>query len=147
MSRIFLSHSSKDDFEAIAIRDWLASQGWDDVFLDLDPERGIAAAERWERALHEAAQRCQAVVFLVSGNWLASGWCVREYSLARSLNKTLFAVLIDPEKMIADLPEELKGTWQSLTSRGARILASVRRHGPARTRKSTSSSATTDCGG
>jgi hypothetical protein len=80
MSRIFLSHSSKDDFEAIAIRDWLASQGWDDVFLDLDPERGIAAAERWERAL-------------------------------------------------------------------ARILASVRRHGPARTRKSTSSSATTDCGG
>jgi hypothetical protein len=39
MSRIFLS-SSKDNFAAIALRDWLASEGWSDVFLDLDPERG-----------------------------------------------------------------------------------------------------------
>ena len=77
MSSIFLSHSSKDNFEAIALRDWLASEGWKDVFLDLDPERGIAAGERWERALHEAANRCEAVIFLVSANWLASGWCLK----------------------------------------------------------------------
>ena len=56
MSSIFLSHSSQDNFEAVALRDWLAREGWDDVFLDLDPERGIAAGERWERALHEQAQ-------------------------------------------------------------------------------------------
>ena len=61
MSRIFLSHSSKNNFEAIALRDWLAAQGWDDLFLDLDPERGIGAGERWERALNEAAMRCEAV--------------------------------------------------------------------------------------
>jgi TIR domain len=73
MSRIFLSHSSRDDFEAIAIRDWLASEGWDDVFLDLDPERGIAAGERWERALHAAAMRCEAVILLVSAHWLGVG--------------------------------------------------------------------------
>jgi TIR domain-containing protein len=83
MSRIFPSHSSKDNFEAVALRDWLAREGWDDVFLDLDPERGIAAGERWERALHEHANRCEAVIFLVSTNWLASGWCLREYALAR----------------------------------------------------------------
>ena len=41
MSRIFLSHSSRDDFEAIALGDWLAAEGWDDVFLDLDPRRGL----------------------------------------------------------------------------------------------------------
>ena len=76
MSRIFLSHSAKDNFEAIELRDWLASEGWRDVFLDLDPERGIAAGERWERALHAAANRCEAVIFLVSGNWLASAWCM-----------------------------------------------------------------------
>jgi TIR domain-containing protein len=58
------------------LRDWLARQGWDDVFLDLDPERGIASGERWERALHEQANRCEAVIFLVSANWLASGWCL-----------------------------------------------------------------------
>jgi hypothetical protein len=112
MSRIFLSHSAKDNFEVIAMRDWLASEGWDDVFLDLDPERGIAAGERWERALHQAANRCQAVVFLVSGNWLASGWCLKEYQLARGLNKKLFAALIDQAKTIEQLPDELKGVWQ-----------------------------------
>ena len=112
MSRIFLAHSSRDNFEAIALRDWLASEGWKDVFLDLDPERGIAAGERWERALHAAASRCEAVIFLVSGNWLASGWCLKEYALARGLNKKLFAALIDPTKTIGSLPAELTGVWQ-----------------------------------
>jgi hypothetical protein len=112
MSRIFLSHSSKDNFEAIALRDWLASEGWKDVFLDLDPERGIAAGQRWERALHDAASRCEAVIFLVSANWLGSGWCTKEYALARGLNKKLFAALTDPTRTIGSLPEELTGVWQ-----------------------------------
>jgi tetratricopeptide (TPR) repeat protein len=112
MSRIFLSHSSQDNFAAIALRDWLKTEGWDDVFLDLDPERGIVAGERWERKLHEASSRCEAVVFLVSGHWLASDWCLKEYNLARGLNKKLFAVLIDPDKTIKDLPPTLTGTWQ-----------------------------------
>jgi hypothetical protein len=122
MSRIFLSHSNHDDFEAIALRDWLASEGWDDVFLDLDPDRGIAAGERWERALHAAATRCEAVVFLVSANWLASGWCRKEYELARGLNKKLFAVLIDPTKTISDLPPELTGVWQVVNLAGGQDL-------------------------
>ena len=42
MARIFLSHSSQDNPSAIALRDWLVGEGWDDLFLDLDPERGIA---------------------------------------------------------------------------------------------------------
>ena len=117
MSKIFLSHSSRDNFEAVALRDWLAREGWDEVFLDLDPDRGIAAGERWERKLHEAANRCEAVIFLVSANWLASSWCLREYTVARMLNKKLFAVVIDPGKSIADLPE-YKGTWQAVDVTG-----------------------------
>ena len=112
MSRIFLSHSSNDNFEAIALRDLLASEGWQDVFLDLDPERGIAAGQRWERALHDAASRCEAVIFLVSTNWLGSGWCTKEYALARGLNKKLFAALTDPTRTIGSLPQELTGVWQ-----------------------------------
>jgi hypothetical protein len=118
MSKIFLSHSSRDNFEAVALRDWLAREGWEDVFLDLDPDRGIAAGERWERKLHEAANRCEAVIFLVSANWLASSWCLREYIVARMLNKKLFAVVIDPGQSIADLPE-YKGTWQAVDVTGA----------------------------
>jgi len=45
-----LSHSSTDNAPAIALRDWLIEEGWNDLFLDLDPERGIAAGERCERA-------------------------------------------------------------------------------------------------
>ena len=121
MSRIFLSHSSQDNFEAVALRAWLASEGWDDVFLDLDPERGIAAGERWERALHAAALRCEAVIFLVSRNWLASGWCRKEHTLAAGLDKTLFAVLIDPNLTLADIPPELKGSWQVVPLTGGEL--------------------------
>jgi len=74
LSKIFVSHSSRDGFEAIGLVDWLAEAGWSEAFLDLDPERGIAAGECRERRLHEASQRCEAVIFLVSRNWLASGW-------------------------------------------------------------------------
>jgi hypothetical protein len=93
MSRIFSSHSSRDNFQAVALRDWLAEQGWSDVFLDLDAERGIAAGDRWERALHQAALRCEAVISLVSASWLTSGWCNHEFALARKLDKNLLATL------------------------------------------------------
>ena len=111
MSRIFLSHSSQNNDSAVALRDWLAAQGWDDVFLDLDPQRGIVAGDRWERSLNQAALRCEAVLFLVSRAWLASDWCLKEFNLAHRLNKRLFGLLIE-DIPIADLPATLTGTWQ-----------------------------------
>jgi hypothetical protein len=111
VSQIFLSHSSHNDNYVVALRDWLAEQGWDDVFLDTDPKRGIAPGERWEGALHKAAWRCEAVLFLVSESWLASGWCRKEFQLAHRLNKHLFGVLIE-DIPIARLPAEMTGTWQ-----------------------------------
>ena len=111
MARLFISHSSVNNAEAIALREWLSAEGWDDVFLDLDPARGIVAGERWERALNEAARRCEVVIFLVSKAWLASEWCRREFNLARRLNKRMFAMLIE-DIAIANLPSEMTGTWQ-----------------------------------
>ena len=112
VSRIFLSHSSTNNAEAVALRDWLAENGWkDEIFLDLDPQRGIVAGERWERALNEAASRCEAVLFLVSRAWLNSGWCLKEFNLAHRLNKRLFGVLIE-DLPVADLPVNLTNTWQ-----------------------------------
>jgi hypothetical protein len=111
MSRIFLSHSSKNNDSAVALRDWLLAQGWDDVFLDTDPLRGIAAGERWERSLNQAALRCEAVLFLVSRAWLASDWCQKEFNLAHRLNERLFGLLIE-DLSIGDLPATLTGTWQ-----------------------------------
>jgi len=111
VARIFLSHSSADNTAAVALRDWLAGEGWDDVFLDLDPERGIVAGERWERALSQAANRCEAVLFLVGRAWLASAWCQREFHLAAKLNKRMFGILLE-DLQITDLPAELTDTWQ-----------------------------------
>jgi WD40 repeat protein len=111
MSRIFLGHSSKNNDSAIALRNWLFAHGWDDVFLDLDPTRGIAAGDRWERSLSQAALRCEAVLFLVSRAWLTSDWCLKEFHLAHRLNKRLFGLLIE-EIPVADLPITLTGTWQ-----------------------------------
>jgi formylglycine-generating enzyme required for sulfatase activity len=111
LSRIFLSHSSANNDEAVALRDWLKREGWEDVFLDVDPDRGIATGERWERALNEAASRCEAVLFLVSRDWLASGWCLKEFNLAHKLNKRLFGLLVE-DIAVADLPVNLTSTWQ-----------------------------------
>lgn len=111
MSRIFLSHSSANNAEAVALRDWLAGEGFDEIFLDLDPARGIAAGDRWERALNEAANRCEAVVFLVSRAWIASGWCRKEMGLAHRLNKRMFGVLIE-DLAVEEVPKDLTGEWQ-----------------------------------
>jgi hypothetical protein len=111
VSRIFLSHSSANNGSAVAVRDWLKAEGWDDVFLDVDPERGINPGERWEKALNQAAYRCEAVLFLVSRAWLKSSWCIKEFYLAAKLNKRMFGILIE-DLEIKDLPGELTATWQ-----------------------------------
>src|ERR1700733_15212271 len=112
MSRIFLSHSSSDNFEAIALRDWLPPHGWEGGFLLLRSLGGSGGRKRWERVLHDPGSRCEAVIFLVSTNWLCSGWCTKEYALARGLNKKLFAALTDPTRTLGSLPQELTGVWQ-----------------------------------
>jgi len=111
MARIFLSHSSGNNAEAIALRDWLVGHGWDDLFLDLDPERGLKAGERWQAALKQAAERCELVIFLVSPEWAASKWCLAEFLLAKNLNKRVFGVIAEPTPL-SDLPTEMTAEWQ-----------------------------------
>jgi TIR domain len=114
MARIFISHSSKNNAAAIALSDWIVAGGWDEEpFLDLDPESGIAAGERWERALHEAADRCEVVLFLISREWLKSEWCLKEFHLAQKLNKRLLGILID-DLSLSELPSTLPLTWQTV---------------------------------
>ena len=111
MSRIFVSHSSENNAQALALAHWLAQEGWDDIFLDLDPERGLKAGERWEEELRDAADRCEAVIFLVSRAWLGSEWCRDEFRLARHLRKRLFGILIE-DIPTGDLPTMLTREWQ-----------------------------------
>jgi WD40 repeat protein len=108
MARLFISHSSLNNNKAIEVRDWLAKNGWDDVFLDLDPERGIAAGQRWKEALQKAAWRCEVVLALVSKEWLASSWCKSEVDAARMMGKKVIAAVvgIDKNEVPPDLTDE-----------------------------------------
>jgi formylglycine-generating enzyme required for sulfatase activity len=95
----------------IALHDWLVGQGWNDLFLDLDPERGLKAGERWQQALKQAAERCEAVIFVVSPAWTVSKWCLAEFLLAKQLNKLIFGVIVEPTPL-ADIPTEMTSEWQ-----------------------------------
>jgi hypothetical protein len=55
-------------------------EGWNDLFLELDPERGIV-----ERPLNAAAARCEAVLILISRVRLNSRWCEKATAPRRSL--------------------------------------------------------------
>jgi hypothetical protein len=86
LSRLFICHSGQNDDWPLALLAWLTREGWsNDVFLDLDPERGTAAGQRWAWAFEHAAKTCEVVLFLVSESWLASKWCRDEYELANRL--------------------------------------------------------------
>jgi TIR domain len=103
VGNIFISHSSHNVDRAKEVFSWLTTNGWDDVFLDLDPERGIAAGQRWKDALQKAAQRCEVVLALVSKEWLASGWCKAEIDTARLMGKKIIIALIGADKSAVPL--------------------------------------------
>ena len=93
MSRLFISHSTKDNIAAIAFKQWLGANGWpdEDVFLDLD---SIGAGERWKEALRNANFRCEAVILLASPYALASPECLAEVRKAEDLGKEIIVVLL-----------------------------------------------------
>jgi hypothetical protein len=95
MAEIFLSHSSQDNAKALAVANWLEEGGWGNYFLDITPTQGLAPGERWQEALKAAADRCEAVLFLISPAWRDSPWCLAEFLLAKHLGKTVFGVLVE----------------------------------------------------
>lgn len=107
MARIFISHNSQDAREAVALKQWLAESGWDDVFLDIDYKDGLSPGERWKDALRTAADHCEAVLCLVSPTWLASAECKLEFRYAEQLRKHIFLAVVKP----CD-PRDLPPDWQ-----------------------------------
>lgn len=111
MSRLFISHSSANNAIALALGQWLESQGWSDYFLDVHADRGIAPGERWMAALTGAVDRCEAVLFLVSPAWRDSKYCFAEFFEAKKLGKRIFGVIVEPIAL-SDLPEQMTAEWQ-----------------------------------
>jgi hypothetical protein len=106
VARIFISHASKNNDRAIQLSEWLKASGWGDFFLDLDPEQGIAPGEKWKETLKTEAHRCEAVIALVSPEWLARSWCLAELNTAQLMGKKIIVLLIGSK--VSDVPGDLK---------------------------------------
>jgi signal transduction histidine kinase len=99
VARVFLSHSSRDNRQAVAVNAWLIEQEpglAEEIFLDLDPHTGIRPGERWKEALNQANTRCEAVICLLSKHWNRSYECAAEYRHAESLHKTILCARLEP---------------------------------------------------
>ncbi|BBX65648.1 hypothetical protein MSAS_48220 [Mycobacterium saskatchewanense] len=98
MPRIFLSHSSKDNTEAAALRQWLIDQRPElvsEIFLDIAEDSGLAPGRRWKDALRQANERCEAVICLVSHAWGSSPECKTEYRTAETLGKQILVARLE----------------------------------------------------
>ncbi|MFF0494411.1 TIR domain-containing protein [Nocardia sp. NPDC004068] len=93
MARVFISHASADRVWANRIRDWLVADGHD-VFLDLHPADGLIVGEEWERALYRRLRWADAVVCVVSPDYLRSVWCAAEVGIAKANGSRLLPVRV-----------------------------------------------------
>jgi hypothetical protein len=91
---IFISHSSRNNDKAIAVRDWLVEQGWGlgQIYLDLDD---LNSGERWRHALNDIGSNCEAVIACLSDDWLRSPECIREFNHAESGGKPIFPLIVE----------------------------------------------------
>ncbi len=98
MARIFISHSSRDNDAADRMKAWLASQGFENTFLDKDKTTGIPPGADWERTLYRKVEQSHAVIIIQTPDWLASIWCFVEFAQARALGKAIFPVVETPTR-------------------------------------------------
>src|SRR3954453_18474797 len=94
MTAIFISHSSIDNAVAAETKAWLESLGHTSLFLDFDPEAGIKGGTGWEQTLYQKLRQCQAVIALLTPNWMASKCCFAELVQARERGKAIFPVKV-----------------------------------------------------
>lgn len=120
MYKVFMSHSSQNNAEAVLLKNWLDENGWNGtIFLDLDPKQGLVAGNRWLNSLNRHADQCEVVLVLISRAWLASEWCRYEMNLAARLNKRILPVLLE-EIDFTDLPPEVTTEWHIIRLKAGR---------------------------
>jgi ABC-type multidrug transport system fused ATPase/permease subunit len=95
MTLLFVSRSSEDNASASRVANWLEARGFQSLFLDFDPARGIPAGRNWEQELYGRLRQADAVVFLGSAASCQSYWCFAELVLARASGVRVFPLLVE----------------------------------------------------
>jgi WD40 repeat protein len=90
MADIFISHSSRDNEVAAAIRERIQRErpSWS-LFYDKD---NIRAGQRWQERLREELTSCRVVLALLSRDWLGSPWCFTEAVTATFRGKDVVGI-------------------------------------------------------
>jgi len=91
VSKIFISHSTKNNDFAEYLAEGLREAGFD-VWIDLDSIRDGAP---WLRSIETAIHICESVVVVMSKIARESEWVEREVLLAMDLKKRLYIALVE----------------------------------------------------
>jgi len=75
LSSLFTGHSSSDRAAAADIGGRLKGEGYQDLYLDFDPEHGIPAGRNWEREFCTQLRKADGIVFLAGAASVASRCC------------------------------------------------------------------------
>lgn len=88
MSDVFLSYSSKDREQALALAHRLQSAGFD-VWID---KNAIHGATNWSTEIVRALDECRLVILLISEASMASKNCAKEVTIAAEADKRILPV-------------------------------------------------------
>ena len=110
MAQLFISYSGYDEEESFALAEWLNEQGWQDFQMGQSPiwkeDEHLDSPEQNQ----PIASRCEAVLFIVTPDWIESEWCRTQFDLFNTLNKPMVGIVtkaIDPDL----IPVEFKSEW------------------------------------
>jgi WD40 repeat protein len=123
VAKVFLSYATHDKARAIEVFSWLRDAGHE-VFFDRDQRWGIQLGEDWKQRLYRELRRTDAVVALMTPEYLASTWCTAEIAVADSRGCRIL-----PLRSSADLTHPLlnRQQYSDLESARERLLTALRR--------------------
>ena len=94
MAKVFVSHASQDRELASDVFAWLRDVGHE-LFYDQDLRAGLTAGEQWRERLLERLRWADAVVCVITTNYLASTWCSAEVGIAIARGSRLLPVVVE----------------------------------------------------
>jgi len=119
VSKVFISHSSKDKHRLEDFRDLLEKEGvpfWVD-------DQGILVGDDAPKELRDAIQDCICCIFFVTENSLKSEWCIIETAAFWGAGKEVLSYYADLNLTRQMLPGHLQSTVPSNSSKSVREKA------------------------
>jgi hypothetical protein len=105
MSHIFISYSRRDTETVDRIAGSLTDSGLD-VWID---RQDIKAGNQWRVQIVQAIDTSDAFVLILSPSSIASDNVRKEIDLAQDSGRTIFAVMLEPVKLPAEIRYQLAG--------------------------------------